>query len=221
MNTAAYAQPRTDWRSLALVAGLHGLAAFALLSIEPVARTMGQERPLVVSLIEAARSEPALEPPRPLPARPLPAPAAIAPPVLAAPMPAPAEAQVAPAPAVPVPVVAAPVETAPAAPAAVVAAAPAPSVEPPRFDADYLDNPAPAYPGLSRRLREQGQVVLRVLVDPDGQAIEVELRTSSGHDRLDRAARDTVRHWRFVPARQGDRPISAWVLVPISFSLRS
>jgi protein TonB len=49
----------------------------------------------------------------------------------------------------------------------------------------------------------------------------VEIRTSSGVERLDRAALDAVRRWRFVPARQGDTPVDAWVLVPIRFSLDS
>jgi protein TonB len=97
--------------------------------------------------------------------------------------------------------------------------APPPPVAPPRFDADYLQNPAPAYSAVSRRLREQGRVVLRVLVSADGRPEKVELRASSGFERLDTAALDTVAHWRFVPARQGDRPIAGWVLVPISFSL--
>lgn len=92
---------------------------------------------------------------------------------------------------------------------------------PPRFDADYLDNPAPVYPALSRRLGEQGRVLLRVYVLADGSVGQVEVRESSGFERLDRAARETVVRWRFVPARQGERPVAAWVLVPISFSLRS
>jgi protein TonB len=92
-------------------------------------------------------------------------------------------------------------------------------VTPPRFDAAYLDNPPPAYPALARRAREQGKVVLRVLVTPAGMAQRVEVRSSSGSNRLDEAALDTVKRWRFVPARQGVEAISAWVLVPISFSL--
>jgi len=94
-------------------------------------------------------------------------------------------------------------------------------VAPPRFDADYLHNPAPAYPALSRRLGEEGRVLLRVYVHADGSAGQVEVRESSGYERLDRAAREAVARWRFVPARQGERPVAAWVLVPISFSLRS
>jgi protein TonB len=73
---------------------------------------------------------------------------------------------------------------------------------------------------LSRRLREEGQVMLRVLVSPDGRPNRIELRTSSGSDRLDRAAEEAVARWRFVPARQGDTAVEAWVLVPIVFKLK-
>ena len=66
---------------------------------------------------------------------------------------------------------------------------------------------------------EQGRVILRVLVSSDGVPEKVELRTSSGSARLDESALDTVKRWKFVPARQGDQPVAAWVLVPISFSL--
>jgi protein TonB len=89
----------------------------------------------------------------------------------------------------------------------------------PVFDASYLENPAPAYPALSRRLGEQGKVILRVLVNADGTTDEVQLRASSGYGRLDEAARDSVRRWKFVPATSGAEPCPAWVLVPISFRL--
>jgi protein TonB len=90
---------------------------------------------------------------------------------------------------------------------------------PPVFSADYLVNPAPAYPAMSRRMHEEGKVILRVLVNPGGGAEEVQVRTSSGFARLDDAARDTVRRWKFVPARRGADTVPAWVLIPISFRL--
>jgi protein TonB len=93
------------------------------------------------------------------------------------------------------------------------------AVTPPIFNADYLDNPAPRYPPLSRRSREQGRVLLRVLVTPGGSAQEIEVRDSSGHPRLDDAAREAVRQWKFVPAKRGDEPVAAWVLIPVSFKL--
>ncbi len=101
---------------------------------------------------------------------------------------------------------------------AVPAPAPAP-ITPPRFNANYLDNPAPDYPAQSRSEGEEGKVLLRVFVNAHGGAEQVEIRRSSGFHRLDEAARATVRHWRFVPAHQGDETVSAWVLVPISFSI--
>ncbi len=66
-------------------------------------------------------------------------------------------------------------------------------VVPPNFNASYLENPAPAYPPLSRRVGEQGKVMLRVLVNTRGTADTVELRLSSGSSRLDDAAVESVR----------------------------
>jgi protein TonB len=91
----------------------------------------------------------------------------------------------------------------------------------PRFNAEYLDNPKPAYPSISRRMGEEGEVRLRVYVDTAGAAQHVEIERSSGFPRLDQAALETVKRWRFVPARQGSQPVAAWVIVPIQFTLRS
>jgi periplasmic protein TonB len=100
------------------------------------------------------------------------------------------------------------------------AAAAATSTTHPRFDADYLDNPPPSYPLLSRRLREEGKVVLHVFVEPSGLASKVELHTSSSFERLDKSAQTAVGRWKFTPARQGATAIGAWVLVPLVFSLK-
>lgn len=89
----------------------------------------------------------------------------------------------------------------------------------PRFDADYLNNPAPTYPPLSRRLREQGIVLLRVYVLPTGQPDAIELKRSSGSARLDESALAAVRKWKFTPAQSAGRSVGAWVIVPIAFSL--
>src|SRR3569623_2718304 len=110
-------------------------------------------------------------------------------------------------------------KTVPAAIPPVAEAAPPAPVIPPRCDAAYLDNPAPAYPPLSRRLREQGTVLLRVYGEPTGLPGRVELKQSSGYARLDGVALDTVKRWRFVPARQDTTAVAGWVVVPISFSL--
>ena len=90
---------------------------------------------------------------------------------------------------------------------------------PARFDAGYLNNPAPPYPPASRRLGEEGKVILRVRVSPEGNAEEVEVSTSSGSPRLDDSARRTVRRWQFIPARRGGTAVESRVLVPILFKL--
>ena len=112
------------------------------------------------------------------------------------------------------------------APVAVSAAAPAQRAEPaqpaqtqPIFDADYLNNPAPSYPPLAKRMKEQGVVYVRVHVSSEGLPDQIELKRSSGSMRLDEAALVTVKKWRFGPARRGGEAVSAWVVVPIAFSL--
>lgn len=185
----------------------------------------------MVSLVRpevAVKEQPKPEPrekPKHRPVRPRPVKAPEPPPTLAAPeeSPAPAPVQVpvvrAPAPPMEVPAVPArepgqPMESeSPPAP-------PAP-VTPPRYNADYLSNPAPEYPRLSRRLGEEGRVLLRVFVTAEGLPSKVEVKTSSGFPRLDESAVQTVWHWKFVPARRADQPLAAWVLVPINFTLRS
>lgn len=229
------ATPR--WAGAALALALHAAAGLALLSYEPARTAMLAAAPIMVDFIVLPKAEPKPEPPveivppppKPAPkpkAKPKPKPVAKpkpvpkprppepAPVVAAAPQ-APAQALApppAPAPA-PEPEPAPPLAAAPPAPPPVV------PVTPPVFNADYLRNPRPAYPTLSRRRGEEGRVVLRVLVGTAGSAQEVEIRASSGHARLDEAAREAVQRWKFVPARRGEEPVAAWVLIPISFRL--
>jgi len=207
------ARPTYDAESrgvaLAATVLLHAALLGALLSQAPVRTALRNAAPLMVSLISTPAMETPVRPPRPLPMRPVertpqptiaPAPpsemqAASASTAIAADVATPAPQLSPPGPVTPLPIV------------------------PPSFNAAYLDNPAPPYPPLARRSGEQGRVVLRVLVTPNGAADAVELRISSGSARLDQAALETVKRWRFVAARQGDQTVAAWVLVPITFAL--
>ena len=219
----------------AVVVAAHAGAVALLLQLEPVRSTLSAAAPLMVRLIAPAPVEPPREPPKPrivkrevprAAPKPQPQPQPPSQPVLAAPTEVPQALPVAPTPVPPAPPkevappAPPPVAQAPVIPPAPVAPPPAPLVAP-RYDADYLANPPPAYPPLSRRMGEEGKVVLRVLVNERGFAEDVQVRTSSGFPRLDAAALESVRHWKFVPARRGDAPAAAWVLVPLSFSLRS
>lgn len=89
----------------------------------------------------------------------------------------------------------------------------------PRIDAGHLNNPAPDYPALSRRLNEQGRVLLDVLILPNGTVGEIRLKTSSSYPRLDAAALNAVKRWRYQPARRGATPIAYWYVQPVVFSL--
>lgn len=89
----------------------------------------------------------------------------------------------------------------------------------PSSDADYLHNPPPAYPRMSRRMGEQGTVLVRVFINAEGRAEKAEIRTSSGYARLDEAALETVQRWRYIPGQRAGQPEAMWFNVPIRFVL--
>ncbi len=116
--------------------------------------------------------------------------------------------------------------------AAELAVAPAPPVEPRQPEAEaepppqsllahaqLVHAPAPQYPRAALRLREQGAALLRIHVGLDGVVIDVELVRSSGSQRLDRAAAEGVKAWRFEPARRDGAPIATSVLHQVTFTL--
>lgn len=165
---------------------------------------------------------PQVMPPAPTPPLPVKRPLhqAAAPVRTAAPQPL-AIADLTPAPTAPVGVV----EPAPVAPpmaaAPVAEAAPAPvRVELPSSDADYLKNPRPPYPRLSKALGEQGTVLIRIFVGVDGKVQKAEIKQSSGFDRLDQSALTTVLlRWQFVPGKRAGVPEAMWVTAPLAFVL--
>lgn len=77
----------------------------------------------------------------------------------------------------------------------------------------------PKYPPLSRRLSEEGTVVLRVELDEQGHVASARVATGSGHARLDEAALAAVHTWRCNPARREGRPSRAVALQPFKFIL--
>ncbi|OGS91253.1 MAG: hypothetical protein A2Z95_02000 [Gallionellales bacterium GWA2_60_18] len=203
-NAALHFSPRLSPAVFGIVLAAHGLLFWALLRQQSFDLLPTQNVLSVRLLTPAAPQQP--ETVQPVP-RPVETPQPLR---KLAPQPVPVET-VAPAPAAAEPVA--------AAPEAVAAPAAPPSETQPLFDADYLANPKPSYPALSRRLGEEGKVMLRVQVAASGLPLAVEVQAGSGSERLDRAALDAVRRWRFVPARRGSAAVAATVLVPIVFSL--
>lgn len=80
-------------------------------------------------------------------------------------------------------------------------------------------NPMPRYPRIARSRGYQGRTILEIFVLPDGTVDHVRIKQSSGHDILDRAALEAVKRWRFRPAKRNGRPISATLVVPVTFRL--
>lgn len=93
-------------------------------------------------------------------------------------------------------------------------------IELPSTDVQHHEIPKSDYPPISRRLGEQGTVLIHVLVSDKGLAQDAQIKTSSGYFRLDDAALKLVRSWRFVPGKRAGVPEAMWATVPITFRLR-
>ena len=106
-----------------------------------------------------------------------------------------------------------------AAPSAPPAPPAPPKVELPSSSASYLNNAPPHYPAISRRMGEQGRVVVRALIDTNGTASQASIQTSSGYERLDQTALSTVQRWRYVPGKRGGVPEAMWFSIPLNFVL--
>jgi periplasmic protein TonB len=203
----------------ALHTGLLRRAVELVIPVQVLAELIEAPQPVVAPASPApqppqpvARQQPTMPSPKPAPR---PAPAPVAP---ATPKPAPPLAS-----AITMPPVTTAAPTTATAPLAAEVAAPA-APAPPRIDlpsssADYLNNPPPPYPPLSKRMGEQGQVVVRTRIEANGTASQAEIRTSSGFERLDRAALETVKRWRYVPGTRGGVPEAMWFNIPIRFVL--
>jgi len=111
------------------------------------------------------------------------------------------------------------------APPEVITAAISPTTpqfaQPPMVESvEYVRAPAPVYPAESKRKRERGTCVLRVMVDSNGRPAQIQVERSSGYDRLDSAAREAVEKALFHPYEVNGIAQPAQVLVPIEFTRR-
>lgn len=218
---------RPSWRALALAAAAQAVFVPLALSLSAEIGAAPEERLVTVDLTAAA----------PPPAPPPPSPPA---PTAEPPVDAPAAASAPPAPlalAVAGPVVPVRLDLAAPAPAPVPVppvpasapasfAAPAPAAAPPMIADSGLETSLfagdpPRYPHESRRKREQGTAVLLVIVGTDGRVEAISVATSSGSRRLDEAALNAVRGWRWQPRRQAGQAVKVRGIVEIPFVLTS
>lgn len=210
---------RINWIGVACSLALQGAFLAVLISMGVVA--VGSKREALTVLDVRPESQPPAAPAPPAPTRPDVKPIV---------QPQPKTDVVAPPPKIDLQPTSQPVAAAveaPPAPAAAPApqAAPAPAsagsgpVSVPNLNTNLMSGAPPAYPMGSRRKREQGTVVLRLVISPEGRVTEISVNRSSGFPALDDAAMAAVRKWRWSPKVIDGRAVSITGLVRIPFVL--
>ena len=127
----------------------------------------------------------------------------------------------APAPQAPGPPAQTAVPSAAAAPAAPAMQAPPAPLKTISSGVAYLQPPRPRYPSLSRRMGEEGRVILRVLINVKGHPEQVAVQQSSGSVRLDEAGRQAVLSALFQPHIDNGQAVAVYVITPIVFELNN
>jgi len=76
----------------------------------------------------------------------------------------------------------------------------------------------PEYPEMARRAQIEGTVIVKVLVGPDG-AVKQAVVLQSVNPLLNNAAIDAAYRCKFVPGKQRNIPVKAWMALPFNFRL--
>ncbi|MDO9290317.1 MAG: energy transducer TonB [Hydrogenophaga sp.] len=194
----------------ALQTGLLRRAVELVVPVQVMAEFIELPQPQVTPTPPPPQPQPAPVPKRVTPPVPRPAPQPVA---IADPTPSPTAATGTTEPQPPAPPPQTPMVVAEPAPPA------PPKIELPSSSADYLNNAPPPYPPLSKRLGEQGKVTVRAFIEVNGTASKAEIRTSSGYERLDQTALQTVLKWRYIPGKRAGVPEAMWFNIPINFVL--
>lgn len=143
--------------------------------------------------------------------------------------PPPPQAQI----AAPVPLVLIPPRLAIQAPAVTPPAPPSPAPAPTtpaviakgpenlgELSAKMISAKPPRVPMESMRAHEEGVVTLSVLLSVDGRVADISIARSSGFPRLDRAALEAVRDWRWSPLMRDGSPVMVRGMVTIPFVMQ-
>ncbi len=77
----------------------------------------------------------------------------------------------------------------------------------------------PVYPTLAKSARVQGEVVLKAIINRNGDIEDLQL--VSGHPMLVQSAIDAVRQWRYKPYLLNGQPVEVETTVTVIFSLSS
>ena len=101
-----------------------------------------------------------------------------------------------------------------------------PAIEPPRTstpafipverDPQIVRLEKPAFPGFVWKMGIEGQVVLRVLIDPSGKPLDSQILKST-NSVFEQPVIDAVMKSQFLPAQMGQGPVAAWLTIPFRF----
>jgi protein TonB len=79
----------------------------------------------------------------------------------------------------------------------------------------------PEYPEDDKKRGIQGVVKLSINIDEKGRVVEViVLQNSTGSEKCAQAAVEAAYGSRFLPAREGNKPVSYWITQPYRFDLK-
>ena len=76
----------------------------------------------------------------------------------------------------------------------------------------------PDYPEMARMSQIEGTVIVKVLVGPDGNVKDAQI-IQGVHPMLNKAALAAARKAKFIPGKQRDIPVKAWMAIPYNFTL--
>ena len=193
-----------NWPAILLIAALHVIAFVALIKFDIIVIKKKPTSLVVVDIAEALPPPVALPKPQPKPVEIVPQ--VMTPPPTVQPLtPPPPQIVVTPPPPKPAPVV--------APPSGVVTVG--------SIDEKMIEGTPPRYPMESRRKKEQGTVLLRLLIGTDGRVEQVSIAQSSGFDRLDQAVLLAAKNWRWQPMIRDGQPVEVRGVMPFTFSLKS
>lgn len=85
----------------------------------------------------------------------------------------------------------------------------------------YKENAPPVYPEVARVRGYEGMVFVLAEILSNGTVGKLKIGKSSGYAILDQSAVEAVKPWKFEPARRSGTPFTAWVQLPIKYTLKN
>ena len=76
----------------------------------------------------------------------------------------------------------------------------------------------PDYPEMARMAKIEGTVIVKVLVGPDGLVKDAQI-VQGVNPSLNQAALSAARRCKFIPGKQRNIPVKAWMALPFAFRL--